>query len=114
MNKIKIFAIAVLSVVALAFVSCGGGKQDVTYKGRLGTIEFVGDTVTMSGSEGIFKGTYTGNAAKNGSIGLNFTEESKDDGQSFHEYVTVYKATVENGVLTIDLDGRPYNFTVVK
>lgn len=120
MNKIKFFALTVLTVMMVALVSCGGkgkssiGRQDATYNGKLGTIEFKGDTVTLTDDDEVFKGTYTGNAAKNGKVNITFNEESKDGGKSFYESKQVFKASVEDGVLTIDLDGRPYNWTIVK
>lgn len=113
MNKIKFFALTVLTVMMVALVSCGG-RQDATYKGELGTIEFKGDTVTMTTDDGVFKGTYTGNAAKNGNVNITFNEESKDGGKSFYDNMQIFKASVEDGVLTIELDGRPYNWSIVK
>ena len=113
MNKIKFFALTVLTVMMVAFVSCGG-KQDATYKGKLGTIEFKGDTVTLTADGKVAKGTYTGNAAKNGKVNITINEESKDGGKSFHDSMEVYKASVEDGVLTIELDGRPFNWSIVK
>ena len=113
MNKIKFFALTVLTVMMVALVSCGG-RQDATYKGELGTIEFKGDTVTMTTDDGVFKGTYTGNAAKNGNVNITFNEESKDGGKSFYENMQIFKASVEDGVLTIELDGVPCNWSIVK
>lgn len=113
MNKIKFFALTVLTVMMVALVSCGG-RQDATYKGELGTIEFKGDTVTMTTDDGVFKGTYTGNAAKNGNVNITFNEESKDGGKSFYDNMQIFKASVEDGVLTIELDGYPFNWSIVK
>ena len=113
MNKIKFFALTVLTVMMVAFVSCGG-RQDATYKGELGTIEFKGDTVTMTTDDGVFKGTYTGNAAKNGNVNITFNEESKDGGKSFYDNMQIFKASVEDGVLTIELDGYPFTWSIVK
>lgn len=113
MNKIKFFALTVLTVMMVALVSCGG-RQDATYKGRFGTIEFKGDTVTMTTDDGVFKGTYTGNAAKNGNVNITFNEESKDGGKSFYDNMQIFKASVEDGVLTIELDGVPCNWSIVK
>lgn len=113
MNKIKFFALTALTVMMLAFVSCGG-KKDVTYSGKFGTLEFKGETVTFSCDGKIDKGTYTGNAAKKGTVGINITEESSDDGQTFYSYSTTFKATVDGEVLTLYLDGEPFTFTVVK
>lgn len=113
MNKIKFFALTVLTVMMVALVSCGG-RQDATYKGELGTIEFKGDTVTMTTDDGVFKGTYTGNAAKNGNVNITFNEESKDGGKSFYDNMQIFKASVEDGVLTIELDGYPFHWSIVK
>lgn len=113
MNKIKFFALTVLTVMMVALVSCGG-RQDATYKGELGTIEFKGDTVTWTGDDGVFKGTYTGNAAKNGNVNITFNEESKDGGKSFYDNMQIFKASVEDGVLTIELDGCPFYWSIVK
>ena len=113
MNKIKFFALTVLTVMMVALVSCGG-RQDATYKGRFGTIEFKGDTVTWTDDDGVFKGTYTGNAAKNGKVNITFNEESKDGGKSFYDNMQIFKASVEDGVLTIELDGVPCNWSIVK
>lgn len=113
MNKIKFFALTVLTVMMVALVSCGG-RQDATYKGRFGTIEFKGDTVTWTDDDGVFKGTYTGNAAKNGKVNITFNEESKDGGKSFYDNMQIFKASVEDGVLTIELDGYPFNWSIVK
>lgn len=113
MNKIKFFALTVLTVMMVALVSCGG-RQDATYKGKLGTIEFKGDTVTWTDDDGVFKGTYTGNAAKNGKVNITFNEESKDGGKSFYDNMQIFKASVEDGVLTIELDGVPCNWSIVK
>ena len=112
MNKIKFFALTVLTVMMVALVSCGG-RQDATYKGY-GTIEFKGDTVTMTADDGVFKGTYTGNAAKNGKVNITFNEESKDGGKTFSDSMQIFKASVEDGVLTIELDGYPFNWSIVK
>ena len=113
MNKIKFFALTVLTVMMVSLVSCGG-RQDATYKGELGTIEFKGDTVTMTTDDGVFKGTYTGNAAKNGNVNITFNEESKDGGKSFYDNMQIFKASVEDGVLTIELDGYPFHWSIVK
>ena len=113
MNKIKFFALTVLTVMMVALVSCGG-RQDATYKGKLGTIEFKGDTVTLTDDDGVFKGTYTGNAAKNGKVNITFNEESKDGGKSFYDNMQIFKASVEDGVLTIELDGCPFYWSIVK
>lgn len=113
MNKIKFFALTVLTVMMVALVSCGG-RQDATYKGELGTIEFKGDTVTMTTDDGVFKGTYTGNAAKNGNVNITFNEESKDGGKSFYDNMQIFKASVEDGILTIELDGYPFHWSIVK
>lgn len=113
MNKIKFFALTVLTVMMVALVSCGG-RQDATYKGELGTIEFKGDTVTMTADDGVFKGTYTGNAAKNGNVNITFNEESKDGGKSFYDNMQIFKASVEDGILTIELDGYPFHWSIVK
>ena len=114
MNKIKFFALTVLTVMMVALVSCGG-RQDATYKGELGTIEFKGDTVTMTTDyDEVFKGTYTGNAAKNGNVNITINEESKDGGKTFSDSMEIYKASVEDGVLTIELDGVPCNWSIVK
>lgn len=114
MNKIKFFALTVLTVMMVALVSCGG-RQDATYKGELGTIEFKGDTVTWTYDDvKVSKGTYTGNAAKNGNVNITFNEESKDGGKSFYDNMQIFKASVEDGVLTIELDGYPFNWSIVK
>ena len=113
MNKIKFFALTVLTVMMVAFVSCGG-RQDATYKGRFGTIEFKGDTVTWTYDDGVSKGTYTGNAAKNSNVNITINEEIKDGGKTFSDDMEIYKASVEDGVLTIELDGRPFNWSIVK
>ena len=113
MNKIKFFALTVLTVMMVALVSCGG-RQDATYKGRFGTIEFKGDTVTWTDDDGVFKGTYTGNAAKNGKVNITFNEYSGDGGKTFSDDMEIYKASVEDGVLTIELDGVPCNWSIVK
>ena len=113
MNKIKFFALTVLTVMMVALVSCGG-RQDATYKGKLGTIEFKGDTVTLTADGKVAKGTYTGNAAKNGKVNITINEESKDGGKTFYDYMEIYKASVEDGVLTIELDGVPCNWSIVK
>ena len=114
MNKIKFFALTVLTVMMVALVSCAGGRQDATYKGRFGTIEFKGDTVTMTADDGVFKGTYTGNAAKNGKVNITFNEVSTDGGKTFSDDMEIYKASVEDGVLTIELDGYPFTWSIVK
>ena len=113
MNKIKFFALTVLTVMMVALVSCGG-RQDATYKGKLGTIEFKGDTVTMTTDDGVFKGTYTGNAAKNGKVKITINEYSDDGGKTFSDDMEIYEASVEDGVLTIELDGLPFNWSIVK
>ena len=113
MNKIKFFALTVLTVMMVAFVSCGG-RQDATYKGRFGTIEFKGDTVTWTYDDGVFKGTYTGNAAKNGNVNITINEYSNDGGKTFSDDMEIYKASVEDGVLTFELDGVPCNWSIVK
>lgn len=113
MNKIKFFALTVLTVMMVALVSCGG-RQDATYKGELGTIEFKGDTVTMTADDGVSKGTYTGNAAKNGKVNITINEYSNDGGKTFSDDMAIYKASVEDGVLTIELDGYPFNWSIVK
>ena len=118
MNKIKIFALTVLTVMMVALVSCGG-RQDATYKGKLGTIEFKGDTVTWTWTwtdedDEVFKGTYTGNAAKNGNVNITINEVSNDGGKTFSDNMQIFKASVEDGVLTIELDGRPFNWSIVK
>ena len=114
MNKIKFFALTVLTVMMVALVSCGG-RQDATYKGELGTIEFKGDTVTWTYDDvKVSKGTYTGNAAKNGNVNITFNEESKDGGKSFYDNMQIFKASVEDGVLTIELDGYPFHWSIVK
>ena len=113
MNKIKFFALTVLTVMMVALVSCGG-RQDATYKGELGTIEFKGDTVTWTHDDGVAKGTYTGNAAKNGKVNITFNEYSEDGGKTFSDDMEIYKASVEDGVLTIELDGVPCNWSIVK
>ena len=114
MKKIKFFALTVLTVMMVALVSCGG-RQDATYKGELGTIEFKGDTVTMTTDyDEVLKGTYTGNAAKNGKVNITINEESKDGGKTFSDSMEIYKASVEDGVLRIDLDGVPCNWSIVK
>lgn len=114
MNKIKIFALTVLTVMMVALVSCGGGRQDATYKGKLGTIEFKGDTVTLTADDEVFKGTYTGNAAKNGIVNITINEVSNDGGKTFSDDMEIYKASVEDGVLTFELDGVPCNWSIVK
>lgn len=114
MNKIKIFALTVLTVMMVAVVSCAGGRQDATYKGKLGTIEFKGDTVTLTADGKVAKGTYTGNAAKNGKVNITINEESKDGGKTFYDNMEIYKASVEDGVLTIELDGYPFTWSIVK
>ena len=114
MNKIKFFALTVLTVMMVALVSCGGGRQDATYKGRFGTIEFKGDTVTWTYDDEVIKGTYTGNAAKNGNVNITFNEESKDGGKTFSDDMEIYKASVEDGVLTFEIDGCPCNWSIVK
>ena len=81
MNKIKFFALTVLTVMMVALVSCGG-RQDATYKGKLGTIEFKGDTVTMTADDGVFKGTYTGNAAKNGKVNISMKKAKMVENRS--------------------------------
>ena len=113
MNKIKFFALTVLTVMMVALVSCGG-RQDATYKGELGTIEFKGDTVTLTTDDGVSKGTYTGNAAKNGKVNITFNEYSNDGGKTFSDDMEIYKASVEDGVLTIELDGSPFHWSIVK
>ena len=113
MNKIKFFALTVLTVMMVALVSCGG-RQDDTYKGELGTIEFKGDTVTWTEDNSVAKGTYTGNAAKNGNVNITINEVSEDGGKSFYDDMHVLKASVEDGVLTIEQDGRSYNWSIVK
>lgn len=114
MNKIKFFALTVLTVMMVAFVSCGG-RQDATYKGKLGTIEFKGDTVTWTYDDvKVSKGTYTGNAAKNGNVNITFNEYSDDGGKTFSDSMEIYKASVEDGVLTIELDGYPFHWSIVK
>ena len=113
MNKIKFFALTVLTVMMVALVSCGG-RQDATYKGRFGTIEFKGDTVTWTYDDGVLKGTYTGNAAKNGKVNITFNEYSEDGGKTFSDDMEIYKASVEDGVLTFELDGVPCNWSIVK
>lgn len=113
MNKIKFFALTVLTVMMVALVSCGG-RQDATYKGRFGTIEFKGDTVTWTYDDGVCKGTYTGNAAKNGNVNITINEYSKDGGKTFSDDMEIYKASVEDGVLTFELDGVPCNWSIVK
>ena len=113
MNKIKFFALTVLTVMMVAFVSCGG-RQDATYKGRFGTIEFKGDTVTWTYDDGVSKGTYTGNAAKNSNVNITINEVSNDGGKTFSDDMEIYKASVEDGVLTIELDGVPFNWSIVK
>lgn len=118
MNKIKFFALTVLTVMMVALVSCGG-RQDATYKGKLGTIEFKGDTVTWTWTwtdddDGVFKGTYTGNAAKNGNVNITINEVSNDGGKTFSDDMEIYKASVEDGVLTIELDGYPFTWSIVK
>ena len=115
MNKIKFFALTVLTVMMVALVSCGGGRQDATYKGKYGTIEFKGDSVTWTYDDvKVSKGTYTGNAAKNGNVNITINEESKDGGKTFSDDMEIYKASVEDGVLTIELDGYPFNWSIVK
>lgn len=115
MNKIKFFALTVLTVMMVALVSCAGGRQDATYKGKLGTIEFKGDTVTWTDDDVVAKGTYTGNAAKNGKVNITFNEYSDDGGKTFSDDdMQIFKASVEDGVLTIELDGRPFNWSIVK
>lgn len=114
MNKIKFFALTVLTVMMVALVSCGG-RQDATYKGRYGTFEFKGDTVTWTlDDDEVIKGTYTGNAAKNGKVNMTFNEYSEDGGKTFSDYMEIYKASVEEGVLTFELDGVPCNWSIVK
>lgn len=113
MNQIKFFALTVLTVMMVALVSCGG-RQDATYKGRFGTIEFKGDTVTWTYDDDVFKGTYTGNAAKNGIVNITINEVSNDGGKTFSDDMEIYKASVEDGVLTIELDGVPCNWSIVK
>ena len=113
MNKIKFFALTVLTVMMVALVSCGG-RQDATYKGRFGTIEFKGDTVTWTYDDGVSKGTYTGNAAKNGNVNITINEVSNDGGKTFSDDMEIYKAFVEDGVLTIELDGCPFYWSIVK
>ena len=114
MNKIQFFALTVLTVMMVAFVSCGG-RQDATYKGELGTIEFKGDTVTWTDDNEVCKGTYTGNAAKNGNVNMTFNEVSKDGGKTFSDDdMEIFKASVEDGVLTIELDGYPFTWSIVK
>ena len=113
MNKIKFFALTVLTVMMVALVSCGG-RQDATYKGD-GTIEFKGDTVTWTYDDvKVSKGTYTGNAAKNGNVNITINEVSNDGGKTFSDRMEIYKASVEDGVLTIELDGHPFNWSIVK
>ena len=119
MNKIKFFALTVLTVMMVALVSCGGGRQDATYKGKHGTIEFKGDTVTWTWTwtdedDDVFKGTYTGNAAKNGNVNITINEYSNDGGKTFSDSMEIYKASVEDGVLTFELDGVPCNWSIVK
>ena len=114
MNKIKFFALTVLTVMMVALVSCAGGRQDATYKGRFGTIEFKGDTVTWTDDDAVIKGTYTGNAAKNGNVNITFNEVSTDGGKTFSDDMEIYKASVEDGVLTIELDGSPFHWSIVK
>ena len=113
MNKIKFFALTVLTVMMVALVSCGG-RQDATYKGKLGTIEFKGDTVTLTADGKVAKGTYTGNAAKNGNVNITFNEVSNDGGKTFSDDMEIYKASVEDGVLTFEIDGVPCNWSIVK
>lgn len=114
MNKIKFFALTVLTVMMVALVSCGG-RQDATYKGKHGTIEFKGDTVTWTYDDvKVSKGTYTGNAAKNGNVNITLNEYSGDGGKTFSDDMEIYKASVEDGVLTIELDGVPFNWSIVK
>nr|WP_318693545.1 hypothetical protein [uncultured Treponema sp.] len=113
MNKIKFFALTVLTVMMVALVSCGG-RQDATYKGRFGTIEFKGDTVTWTYDDEVCKGTYTGNAAKNGKVNITLNEVSKDGGKTFSDSMMIHKASVEDGVLTIELDGCPCYWSIVK
>lgn len=114
MNKIKFFALTVLTVMMVALVSCGG-RQDATYKGKHGTIEFKGDTVTWTDEDDkVFKGTYTGNAAKNGNVNITINEVSNDGGKTFSDDMEIYKASVEDGVLTIELDGCPFYWSIVK
>ena len=114
MNKIKFFALTVLTVMMVALVSCGG-RQDATYKGEIGTIEFQGDTVTWTYDDvKVSKGTYTGNAAKNGNVNITINEYSDDGGKTFSDDMEIYKASVEDGVLTIELDGSPFHWSIVK
>ena len=114
MNKIKIFALTVLTVMMVALVSCAGGRQDATYKGY-GTIEFKGDTVTWTYDDvHVSKGTYTGNAAKNGKVNITFNEHSGDGGKTFSDDMDIYKASVEDGVLTFEIDGYPFHWSIVK
>ena len=113
MNKIKFFALTVLTVMMVALVSCGG-RQDATYKGELGTIEFKGDTVTLTDDDEVCKGTYTGNATKNGKVNITINEYSDDGGKTFSDDMQIFKASVEDGVLTIELDGVPFNWSIVK
>ena len=114
MNKIKFFALTVLTVMMVALVSCGG-RQDATYKGELGTIEFKGDTVTWTYDDvKVSKGTYTGNAAKNGNVNITINEYSDDGGKTFSDDMEICKASVEDGVLTIELDGSPFHWSIVK
>ena len=120
MNKIKFFTLAVLTVLIMSFVSCTGKKseantkQDVTYEGKLGSIEFKGENVICSIDGGISKGTYNGNPNKDGTIVITINEESKDNGESYYEYSAVYNATIENNKLTLMLDDYPFYFTLKK
>lgn len=113
MNKIKFFILTALTVMGLAFVSCGG-KKDITFEGKYGTIEFTGDTVTMNIDGAIGKGTYTGNPSKDGTVTITIKEMSNDGGESFRDRIEVYKAEVEKEVLTLEIDNYPVNFSVVK
>ena len=114
MNKIKFFALTVLTVMMVALVSCGGRQDATTYRGSYGTIEFKGDTVTWTFVDEVIKGTYTGNAAKNGNVNITFNEYSNDGGKTFSDDMEIYKASVEDGVLTFELDGVPCNWSIVK
>ena len=66
----------------------------------------------MSGKNPVFFRVV--NAAKNGKVNMTFNEYSGDGGKTFSDDMEVYKASVEDGVLTIELDGRPYNWSIVK
>lgn len=109
-NCLKVFTI--LALVALLFTACG--EKTTVYTAQTGlqgaTVQFIfnGDgtfvqrgVITIGSSTttyDMFKGTYTGNPSRDGTLSLTFTHEYDDNSSAYVAMTAVtVSVTVNNG-----------------